>query len=399
MDRWIPMMVLLGLLAACSGSREAGKGWAGTLDTLPSGRVVVTNPEGEAWDSTTRWRVVEEVRIGAEEGNGPEVFGGLGAMMTDLGGRIWVLEQQEQVLKVFEADGRFVRTVGRKGRGPGELANVAGLGLLPDGRVLVVDPQNARISLFDTAGTFLSSQPVSARYQVYPWPGRVLPDGSIYHVALGKRGSWSGTILVRYDSTMTPLDTLFPPRWQGEVNEFRLVDAGGARQITVDVPFSPGLQWNLAPDGTLWFVHTGTYELFQVSPTGDTIRVVTKPFTPVPVTGVERDTALARLEGFTKQGGKVDAGRIPGTKPPVWNFTVAEDGYLWVEATPRDTARTGREFDIFDPEGRYLGVVQLPFRLSRGSRIVVGGNLLIGETQNEDGVPFLVKARIERPGA
>lgn len=395
MGRWIPM-VLLGALAACGGHGGTAGGWSGTMDTLPSGRVVVTNPASGVWDSTTRWRVVEKVRIGAEEGNGPDVFGRLGAMMTDLAGRIWVLESQEQVLKVFEADGRFVRAVGRKGRGPGELANVAGLGLLPDGRVLVVDPQNARLSLFDTAGTFLSSQPVTAGYQVFPWPGRVLPDGSIYHVALGKRGSWSGTILVRYDSTMTPLDTLFPPRWQGEVNEFRLVDAGGARRITVDVPFSPGLQWNLAPDGTLWFVHTGTYELFQVSRTGDTVRAVTKPFTPVPVTRADRDTAVAQLARFTGQGGKVDVGRIPVTKPPVWNFTVAEDGYLWVAVTMADTTRVGREFDIFDPEGRYLGVVQLPFRLSPGSSLLVGGDRLIGETQNEDGVPFLVKARIER---
>jgi len=366
------------------------------MDTLPTGRVVVTNPAAGIWDSTTRWQVIEEVRIGAEEGDGPEVFGQLGAMATDLSGRLWVMESKEQVLKVFDTDGRFVRTIGRRGGGPGEFANVAGVAALPDGRMLTLDHQNARISWFDTAGAFLSSKPVSAGFQVLPWPGRVLRDGTLYDIAPAPEGDDFGIALVRYDSTLTPVDTLLPPTWQGESNVFLLNGPGGRPMISATVPYSPGLQWQLAPDGTLWFVHTGTYELYQVSSRGDTTRVVTKPFERIPVTGAERDTVVARMVWFTRQGGVVDAGKIPGTKPAVGNFAVAEDGYLWVAATLADTSRTGLEFDIFDPEGRFLGALQLPFRLSLSPRPVIGSDRLIGVTTNEDGVQFLVRARIER---
>ncbi len=394
MNRWT-LMVLLGLLAACGDTVGTPGGWAGTMDTLPTGRVVVTNPAAGIWDSTTRWQVIEEVRIGAEEGDGPEVFGRLGAMATDPAGRIWVMESQEQVLKVFDTDGRFVRMIGRRGGGPGEFANVAGVSALPDGRMIVIDHQNARISWFDTAGTFLSSMPVSAGYQVFPWPGRVLRDGSFYDIALPPDGR-TGMTLVRYDSTLAPVDTLLVPTWQGETNVLRLGGAAGAPRITLSIPFSAGLLWRLAPDGTLWFVHTGTYELHHVSRTGDTTRIASKAFEPIPVTGAERDSAVARMGRFTRQGGVVDAGKIPGTKPAVGSFVVAEDGNLWVATTPADTSRTGREFDIFDPEGRFLGALELPFRLSPASRPVIGANHLVGVTTNEDGVQFLVRARIER---
>lgn len=365
------------------------------MDTLPTGRVVVTNPAAGIWDSTSRWRVVEEVRIGAEEGDGPEVFGRLGAMATDPAGRIWVMESKEQVLKVFDATGAFVRAIGRKGGGPGEFANVAGVAALPDGRMLTLDHQNARISWFDTAGTFLSSLPVSAGYQVFPWPGRVLGDGSFYDISLAPAGR-SGMALVRYDTTLTPVDTLLPPVWQGETNSFRLSGPGGQVRILSDVPYSPGLLWRLGPDGTIWFVHTGDYEFFHLARNGDTTRKVTKPHEVVPVTSADKDRAVANLAWFTNQGGKVDRGRIPDTKPAVQDFAVTEDGYLWVQATTADTTRNGRIFDIFDPEGRFLGVVELPFRLNLSPRPVIGSERLIGVTQNEDGVQFLVRARIER---
>lgn len=166
--------------------------------------------------------------------------------------------------------------------------------------------------------------------------------------------------------------------------------------MSASVPYSPGLDWRLGPDGSIWFVHTGDYELYHIARNGDTTRKVTKPHEVVPVTSADKDRVVANLAWFTNQGGKVDRGRIPDTKPAVQGFLVADDGYLWVAATLADTSRTGLEFDIFDPEGRFLGALQLPFRLRLSPRPVIGSDYLIGVTTNEDGVQFLVRARIER---
>jgi hypothetical protein len=52
-------------------------------------------------------------------------------------------------------------------------------------------------------------------------------------------------------------------------------------------------------------------------------------------------------------------------------------------------------FEVFDPEGRYLGRVLLPFRLA--SVPVIRGDVLVGVTENELEVPFVVRARIVKP--
>lgn len=387
----ILLVASLLFAAACSG-RE-GATWAGTMDTLPDGRVVVTNPAEGAWSADEAWRVIPEIRIGAADGTGPEVLGNISTLAEDAGGRIWALESQDQQFKVFGRDGAFIRTVGRKGGGPGEMRQAAGVAVRSDGNLLVVDMQGARISLFDTAGTYLHGFPLSGGYTVLPWPGGIDTAGYLYHVAPDPSTTDFQLVFVRYDSAMTPLDTIVPPR-STSTAFFEHASNGG--RMRASVPFSPGLRMRLTPAGDFWFVNTGTYELFRRSARGDTLRVVTKPFQRVAVTGAEKDSAIAGLKWFTDQGGSVDRGRIPDEKPAVQDFYVARDGYLWVNAVQADTALQRRAFEIFDPEGRFLGAIELPFDLMSYPPPLIFGDHIIGMTQDDDGVPYLVRARIER---
>jgi len=377
--------------AGCAGAQGAGE-WAGTMDTLPGGRVVVTNPERGLWGADGGWRVVEETRIGAADGSGPEVLGQISILAEDAGGRIWALEQADQTFKVFGRDGRFIRSVGRRGGGPGEMRQASGVAQTRDGRLMVVDQQGARISVFDTAGTFLGSYPISGGFVIFPWPGGMDTAGYLYHV-VPFPGQVFRVALVRFDSVMTPLDTLIPPEFK-EPDFFE--HRSGESTMRYSVPYAPSLRWRLTRQGDFWFVLTGSYELFRMSARGDTIRRVTKPFQRVPVTSDEKDSAVVGLKSFTDQGGTVDRGRIPDVKPAVQDFQVAEDGYLWVNVVQADTAMQGRVFEIFDPEGRFLGVVRLSFELSSYPAPVLRGDHLIAMTQDENGVPYIVRARIER---
>ena len=112
---------VLGL--SCTGS-DARIEWRGTIDTTAGGTIVVSNPAQGLWDSASAWRVVEELRIGTAEGSGPDLFGNVGAIEVDGLGRLWVAETQAQELRVFDREGGHVRTVGRKGGGPGEFRQI-----------------------------------------------------------------------------------------------------------------------------------------------------------------------------------------------------------------------------------------------------------------------------------
>src|SRR5690606_41944294 len=86
-----PLLAGLVLAGCGADSRPFMDGWTGSMDTLPSGHVVVRNDDRPLWREGTGWRVVEELRIGSVEGGGPEAFGEVEASGVDGAGRIWVL--------------------------------------------------------------------------------------------------------------------------------------------------------------------------------------------------------------------------------------------------------------------------------------------------------------------
>ena len=389
----MPLLPLLHLVAGCGGGDSAAD-WAGSVDTLPSGMVVVTNPAQGVWDEATAWRVTPVVRIGVLEGEGPDLFGSITAIEVDPAGRIWVLDGQAQELRVFDADGRFVRTIGRKGGGPGEFNQVMGMAWDAAGRLWVVDPRNNRISILDTAGTFLTSHRTQGGFISMPWPGGFDDAGYFYNIAPYQSGTAFRMALVKYDTTGTALDTIHPPRWQGPENFFEHVSNDGNSRMRTGVPYTPGLLQRFTRSGDFWFAHTGPYELYFRTAAGDTLLMATKPFDPLPVSSADRDSAIAGLEWFTGQGGRVDRSRIPNIKPAIRGLHVGEDGTVWIVPTrPTGGDTPGTLFDVFAPNGRYLGQVHTPFPVS-GVPIIRGGRF-VTVSRDELEVQYVVVARVE----
>jgi hypothetical protein len=76
----------------------------------------------------------------------------------------------------FRSDGTFVRIIGgRKGSAPGELQLPHGVAIDPQGRVIVADSDNKRLSIFGKDGTFLKTVPAPCRGNVV-----ATADGTIY---------------------------------------------------------------------------------------------------------------------------------------------------------------------------------------------------------------------------
>lgn len=90
-------------------------------------------------------------------GGGPDLFGQIHDLALDDLGQVYVLEAQASEVRVFDADGKHARTFGLPGARPGAFAEPVAIEEMPGGRLLVVDYENTRFSVFDTAGTFPTS--------------------------------------------------------------------------------------------------------------------------------------------------------------------------------------------------------------------------------------------------
>ena len=103
-----------------------------------------------------------------------------GAIQCLAGRHLAVLDVGGSRVVVFDRNGNYVRQIGRKGRGPGELLNPVDMAVGPGGNVYVLDGGNRRLSVFDSAGVFRSSFRVPARYLGPNTRIAVGPDRMIY---------------------------------------------------------------------------------------------------------------------------------------------------------------------------------------------------------------------------
>jgi hypothetical protein len=86
-----------------------------------------------------------ELRIGAADGNGS--FTSITSIAVDSRGRIYVSDGMEKNVKVFNAAGKFIRTIGRPGSGPGDLQAPGQIGIVAD--TLWVSELMGRVTFFD----------------------------------------------------------------------------------------------------------------------------------------------------------------------------------------------------------------------------------------------------------
>jgi hypothetical protein len=71
---------------------------------------------------------------------------------TDSQGNIYVKDARSADVRVFDANGRYVTTVGKRGEGPGELREVFGMHVDGDDRVIVADRMSRRLTIFTDMG-------------------------------------------------------------------------------------------------------------------------------------------------------------------------------------------------------------------------------------------------------
>ena len=67
---------------------------------------------------------------------------------------IYILDASDSDIKIFSKSGKYIRTISRKGKGPGELDMPSGMDLFKD-RIYIADKMNRRIQILDKDGDYL----------------------------------------------------------------------------------------------------------------------------------------------------------------------------------------------------------------------------------------------------
>lgn len=69
---------------------------------------------------------------------------------------IYIADSMQHRVQVFSREGRFIRTIGQKGQGPGDLYTPQMIAFTSDGRLVIAESGNKRIQVMDLKGKHLS---------------------------------------------------------------------------------------------------------------------------------------------------------------------------------------------------------------------------------------------------
>lgn len=390
------VLTVVGVASAC-GDDSSGVPAGVSIDTLANGAVHVRNGSEGLWAARGRepWTLVEDLRIGALDGAGPDVFGSVRNVLADEMGRIWVMDSQAQELRQFAPDGTYIRTVGGPGEGPGEFGFNPCADRGPDGEIWV--EAGRRWQRFDSAGNFLGGQPSTGTTQcgIRAWRGsQFIGVRSVFDPATEDFASSMVMHERGPDGNLVPGPSFpVPTLRDGETFEWRRPD--GRPFITLRVPFAHSPGYPLSSDGDFWVSQGGgEYRLQRQTVEGDTLLIVERTYEPVPIPPAMRDSAIAVLDdderGFPDD---FDAARVPTVFPPFDRTEVARDGTLWLR---RHVEGGAYSFDVFDAAGIYLGAVPIPSSLGRLAVDDITGEYIYGVTTDALGVSYAVRVRIEK---
>jgi len=308
---------------------------------IENGIQVVYNPKKPAPPPGSPKSLVltEGLCIGEEETE-DFIFSEIRTIEVDDEGNIFVLDSKEVCVKVFDKNGKHIRTFGKKGQGPGEMQFPGRMHLFEGKEIMIYDGGNNRLSYYSLKGECLRE--VSAGKYLFQ---RAIPDSS---------GNIIGQVVVygdkivyeikKFDSELNPVLTIATIEREGISNVLNMVNP----VISVRLMNNDHIAWGNSPK----------YEIFIVNPEGKTIRKIIKDYTPVKISEPDKEKMIKDAFG--------DRGVPPGFKlefpknfHPYYYFICDDEGRIYSQTYEKDK-KGDLYFDVFNAEGRYIVKFSLP---------------------------------------
>lgn len=304
-------------------------------------------------------------------------------------GSLAVADQGAQTIHLLSPDGRQLRSVGRRGSGPGEFRSLSGLAAAGDTLIAIENPPGvAQLQRFVDGryldGMLLQSEDsrgqlsAIARFQ----DGALLVQPGGFTVATPPP---LGTL--RRDSSALGVFSTDTPRRVSWFGRFP-----GVTWMAFELPGEPGRTTMgtqtlaatlvMATSGELaWIGDSETGRIRLVSSGGDSIRTLRLPTQRRPFDSKAIERARdADLEAATSEFArarvqeKYRARSRPDSAPHFSRFVAGEQGTMWIQLFEADPSRPS-EWLVFDATGRQLARTILPagFKLWSVARDTIAG--------------------------
>ena len=291
---------------------------------------------------------------------------------VDKAGYIYVLDSGNYRVQKFDPKGMYVKTIGRKGQGPGEFERPVHLILNHESGHLYVN-DFIKIEVFDNEGDYQNRVSLTS-----PSTNLVIHE---------KEECYWTNLPVFQRANFDFMKYAFSKiNFQGEVlQEHETYSMGNhikKRNDGLYVAIFSGYEHKIhfaeLDSNSLVYGYSGEYKLHVIDIKGDT------------VFDIKKDEQIRQFSAEEKEEYK-DA-PLPDFKPFFHNIVTDDEGRIYVQRSIRKISRNyPREFDVYSKEGYFIYSTILPY----SPHVIRGGFLYTLIAREETSEEFVKRFRIE----
>jgi hypothetical protein len=381
---------LVVVLSGCQDARQSGGAFR------DSAGITIVESTDSAWARDNRWSVdtlplVDLTRTGDDAKH--EFFNATdAARLSD--GSIIVADDGTDEIRIFSADGAYLRTVGRKGDGPGEFQRLDQVFALPGDSILAYDYWVGRLTVFSPEGRVARVNALTGAYR--PRPIVMLDSGGF----VGRSTDLTSytdrpgihrmrSPIVRIDTNGKTLDTLVTIPGSESV----VITQGEARAMWARNSY-------LANHGSRIYMGSADSMQYEVwSGEGKLERIARIPGYDLALSGAEIEAERkayvpdpSRMNPMVREALQLQEDRR--YRPAYSNLVADVGGNVWLEAFRgrHEETEPGRWL-VFDDEGRWRGSLSVPprFRIYR-----IGQDWILGSRRDDLDVQHIQLLRLRR---
>jgi hypothetical protein len=332
-------------------------GWGGLLCLLPAVQIlmaqsqwkgsvtkegdvtVVKNPKEPIFE-TSALTLMEDFAIGGPNATGDNAFNQIRTAAIGDDGTIYVLDGREGQVKMFDSSGKYLKTFGRKGQGPGELESPSALSIIRPKKEIMVQEVSRRLSYFTLDGRFLRNQSMTNTW------------------GLRARGDSKGNVIVQ-EGILDPKDPRYvTKKFDPDMKLIAELAKSPAPSPSVFNPLMAISYWTIDEDDRIVYGYPKTYEIKFFGPSNTVVKKIIRDYDPVVITDVEKEERRKGIAGEGMGSLKLEFDKYHSA---FQRFFLSDHGHIFVQ-TWEKTKDGLRVHDIFDADGRFLA--RIPLALS-----------------------------------
>ncbi|MCL5031299.1 MAG: 6-bladed beta-propeller [Bacteroidetes bacterium] len=336
-------------------------------------------------------------------------IGNINEVQIDGKGQIYINDEINTCIHLYSSNGKFIRKIGRKGKGPGEFQYIWGIKITKGDSLVVYDGSLYRITIY-APGKFDS--PIKT-IKLPPIENKPDQPGVIGNIYSGSTGLWlpknnGKEFLIIYNTSYSKNDltqkrysklyridskgTLIQKDPVVKIEDVeRLVVSSGGGFMVSRMPFGRIPVICLNKDGIIYYAETNNFKITAIDLYGKKKNEISYKIERIFIRDKLWQNELKNYDYLRQKDVEKSKMPLPKYLPFFDDFIIADNDNIWVAVNEKDYR--SYKYYVFNNQGKLISTIPI---LDKTVIKIISKNFAYGIKTDDLGIQSIVRYKLEK---